>query len=198
MPSPETQGACGRLFLSKPWLIAFAGEAGTGKSTLSRALGQRLRWPVIDKDDINDIVYGHTQEPNSGPLAYDAMFNVARRQLLLGLSVICDSPLTGQIGYEHAASIAQETGATLALVECRCPNDAVWRDRINLRKSLNLPAHHQTDWDKMQRHASQTNSARLIRDEHLYLMVDTLVPVDVLCRRIVAWLEREGAEGTAG
>ncbi len=38
------------------WLVAFKGEAGSGKSTLSRALSRRLRWPVIDKDDIRDLL----------------------------------------------------------------------------------------------------------------------------------------------
>jgi len=95
------------------WLLALAGEAGSGKSTLSRALGRRLQWPVIDKDDIKDLLYG--QAPDSGALAYQVMFNVARRQLLLGLSVICDSPLTGRIAYDRAAGIAAETGASLAL-----------------------------------------------------------------------------------
>src|SRR5689334_15057955 len=64
---------------SGQWLLALAGEAGSGKSTLSRALGRRLRWPVIDKDDVKDLLYGRA--PDSGPLAYEVMFNVARRQL---------------------------------------------------------------------------------------------------------------------
>ncbi len=174
-----------------PWLVAFAGEAGSGKSTLSRALGRRLRWPVVDKDDIKDILHGHTAESNAGPLAYDAMFNVARRQLLLGLSVICDSPLTGGAG--HTARIAAGTGATLAVVACRCPDDTVWRDRINARTSLGLPGHHQTDWEMMRARRGPDplplRAAEAVN--HPYLPVDTLAPVEDLCDRVTGWLAQQ-------
>jgi predicted kinase len=83
---------------SRLLLVAFAGEAGSGKSALSRALGRRLRY-----------------EANPG-LAYDIMWNVARRQLLLGLSVICDSPLTG--GPWHAIQVAAETSAGVLTRRC--------------------------------------------------------------------------------
>ncbi len=169
------------------WLLALAGEAGSGKSTLSRALGCRLSWPVIDKDDIKDILYG--QAPDSGPLAYQVMFNVARRQLLLGLSVICDSPLTGRIAYDRAAGIAAETGASLAVVECRCPDESVWRERINARKDLRLPAHHQTDWESMQARRYHLDPMRYDQiTGHPYLLVETLTPVETLCDRVIAWL----------
>lgn len=151
-------------------------------------MGRQLRWPVVDKDDVNDILYGHTGNEKPGPLAYEVMFNVARRQLLLGLSVICDSPLTG--GSWHVSQIATETGATLAVVACRCSDEALWRERINARKVLNLPAHHQTDWDTMQSHRAPDplplHAAEAV--DHPFLLVDTVAPVDTLCGRIVAWL----------
>jgi predicted kinase len=163
-------------------LVAFAGEAGSGKSALSRALGRRLRWPVIDKDDMRDLL----DEANPG-LAYDIMWNVARRQLFLGLSVICDSPLTG--GPWHAIQVAAQTSAALAVVECRCPDEAVWRARIDGRKALNLPSHHQTDWDTVQAHRRTHPPQSLEVIGYPYLMVDTTVaPVEALCDRLVAWL----------
>lgn len=38
------------------------GLPGSGKSTLARALGCRLNWPVIDKDDVKDVVEGHATD----------------------------------------------------------------------------------------------------------------------------------------
>ena len=67
--------------------------------------------------------------PDAGGLAYVIMFNVARRQLLQGLSVICDSPFAYRRCYERAQEIAQETTARLAIVECRCSDETVWRRR---------------------------------------------------------------------
>jgi predicted kinase len=128
------------------WLLALKGPSGTGKSTLGRALGLRLGWPVVDKDDVKDVLDGHT--PEAGALAYEVMWSVARRQLMQGLSVVCDSPLTGALGYDRAKHIAEEAGARLAIIECTCPDEVIWRERIERRKLLALPAHHQTDWDE--------------------------------------------------
>lgn len=80
------------------WLIMMRGLPGCGKSTVSRALGKRLNCPIIDKDDIKDILDAHCSK--GGGLSYEVMFNVARRQLLQGLNVICASPITFSMSYE--------------------------------------------------------------------------------------------------
>jgi predicted kinase len=130
------------------WLVTMKGYSGCGKSTLSRALSRELGWPLIDKDDVRDLLDGPA--PIAGGLAYDIMFNIARRQLLQGLNVICDSPLTGSISYEHAQAIAIEAHASLGIIECHCSDNSLWKQRINARQALHLPAHHQTDWDALQ------------------------------------------------
>lgn len=39
-------------------VIALQGPPGVGKSTLARALSARLGWPLLDKDDIKDLLDG--------------------------------------------------------------------------------------------------------------------------------------------
>lgn len=175
-----------------PWLIAFKGEAGSGKSTLSRALSRRLRWPLIDKDDARDLV----DDANPG-LAYDLMFSMVRRQLLQGLSVICDSPLSYQRGYDHARAIADETHARLVIVECHCSDESVWRERIDGRKRLDLPSHHQTDWETMRARSMAGSDPAHYPINHPLLVVETLRPVDDLCAEVAAWLEQQAANAYA-
>jgi predicted kinase len=169
------------------WLITMKGFAGCGKSTLSRALSRELGWPLIDKDDVKDLLDGHASA--AGRLAYDIMFNVARRQLLQGLSVICDSPLTGSISYEHAQAIAAETHATLGIIECYCSDEAHWRQRINGRKALQLPAHHQTDWETLQVFLRQPHLQENYSITHPHLVVDTVRPLQECLTEVIVWLE---------
>ena len=170
------------------WLIALKGLAGSGKSTLGRALSKQVSWPLIDKDDIRDLLDDRT--PGAGGLAYDIMFNVARRQLLQGLNVICDSPLTNSWAYEHALSIAGQAHAAMAVIECYCSDEAQWRSRLNTRKELQLPAHHQTDWDAFQ----QIRFALHIQANYPltvpYLLVDTARPPEDCLAEVTCWLER--------
>ena len=75
---------------------------------------------------------------------------VARRQLQQGLSVICDSPLVSRWAFDQARQAAQDAGAELVVVECRCADQAVWRARIEARRRPGLRAHHQTSWAGLQ------------------------------------------------
>jgi len=171
------------------WLVAFKGYPGSGKSTLARAVSRRLGWPLIDKDDVRDLL--GAPSPEAGALAYDVMFNVARRQLTQGLSVICDSPLTHRKGYEHAARIAEEAGAALAVVECRCPDEALWRQRIEARRTLGLPAHHKTDWGSIQDHLRTATVESAYPIAHPHLVLDTTPPVAESRDRAIEWLTRQ-------
>jgi predicted kinase len=130
-------------------LIALKGLSGSGKSTLGRALSKQLGWPLIDKDDVKDLLDGYIAE--AGGLAYEIMFSIARRQLLQGLNVICDSPLVSSQSYQHARDIAAESSASLTVIECRCPDEWLWSQRIDGRKTFQLTAHHQTDWEAFKR-----------------------------------------------
>jgi predicted kinase len=174
------------------WFIALKGLPGCGKSTVGRTLSRQAGWPLIDKDDIKDIL--EAQMPESGPLAYATMFSIARRQLLQGLDVICDSPLNFPVSYEKARSIANETGAMLAIIECRCSDPQEWQRRINARKALHLPSHHQTDWQALKAILPQmcATASYPITDPHL--IVDTARPLAEVVDEIVGWLERQSGQ----
>jgi predicted kinase len=170
------------------WLIVMKGFAGSGKSTLARALGRELGWPLIDKDDVKDLLDGHVQA--AVPLAYAIMFNIARSLLLQGLNVICDSPLTGNISYERAKVAATEASASLAIVECICSDESLWQQRINGCTTRQLPAHHQTNWDAYQLLLRQSQfQEHHYPITHPHLVVDTAQPLHECLTAILAWLD---------
>lgn len=183
------------LNTKQPLLIALKGHPGAGKSAVARLLGRRLGTPVIDKDDIKDVLDGCTAD--AGGLAYTAMFNVARRQLLQGLSVICDSPLSEVGGYALARAVAHDTAALLVIVECSCSSEAEWRRRIEGRNALRLPDHHVTSWrdleDHLRRRAATSNYP--ISDPHL--LVDTAAPLEDVVQQVITWIVERPGEGLA-
>ncbi len=174
-------------------LLAMKGLPGCGKSTLAQALGQALAWPVIDKDDILEEL---PLDAASGAMAYRIMWRLVRRQLLLGQSVIADSPLTYRISYDRARHIAQEAHATLRLIECQCPDEELWRLRINQRKKRGLSAHQQTDWDVLQgkRSAMSANSSYAVSDS--LLTVQTTHDLAELTASAIEWLSQPAATGS--
>lgn len=168
------------------WLLALQGPPGSGKSTLGQAVSRGLGWPLIDKDDVRDLL----DDANPG-LTYDIMFNVVRRQLRQCLSVIADSPLGYRRTYERAAQIADETGAALAIIACHCPDEGLWRQRIAARRALPLPAHHTTDWAAVQAFHRRTAAAGGWAMTHPRLRVDTTRPLPELYAEVVGWLTQQ-------
>ena len=129
-------------------LIVMRGGPGAGKSTLARAIARSLRIPLIDKDDIKDIIDPAMAETKvAGMLAYECMWRVAERQLALGMSAIADSPLTGEMGYQRMATLRERYNMPVLVIHCACSDDTLWRERIEARQAIpDLPAHHTTHW----------------------------------------------------
>jgi predicted kinase len=150
---------------------------------VARALGRRLGWPLIDKDDVTDVLDGQT--PLAGALAHEITQRVAWRHLRQGLSVICDSPLPART-YAGLRQIAIEERAPLVVIECRCGDEALWRDRIEARQTLALPDHHTVTWDRVQAFLAQPGVNFPLSSPHL--VVDTARPLATLIEDIVAWL----------
>lgn len=171
------------------------GHPGSGKSAVARGLSRRLGIPLIDKDDIKDVLDGHVDD--AGGLAYIAMFNVARRQLLQNLSVICDSPLSEVGGYTTACVVAHDTGARLLVIECVCSSEEEWRRRIEQRAALRLPSHHVTTWEHLQNHLRRRAETSNYAIHEPHLTVDTFAPLEDVLHTILAWIETLGTTPTS-
>lgn len=167
-----------------PFLLAMRGAPGTGKSTVARALSRRLQWPLIDKDDVKDVL--DVQMDAAGGPSYDVMIRVVRRQLLQGLSVIADSPLPRQ-AYDGLVRVAGESDSLLLVLECRCSDEVAWRARIKHRRSLDLPAHHTTTWEAVEEFRRRhTTTEYSVRGPNLVL--DTTRPLVAITDDVMRWL----------
>jgi predicted kinase len=154
-------------------LLLMKGHPATGKSTLAQGLARRLRWPLIDKDDVKD----HTLVlPNGNTLAYTILWQIVARQLDLGLSVIADSPLSYPTGYATGCTLAAQAGTALLVVETTL-DEAEWRSRLDAR-SPEESTHKIRGWNAMQAQLEIYNGCweYSIEPQH-HLRVDASLPV---------------------
>lgn len=160
------------------------GHPATGKSMVARGLAQKLRLPLIDKDDIKDHVLGL---PDANNLAYAVMWQIVETQLALRLGAIAVSPLSYVSGYEKACELAAKYTAKLLIIETVLDN-VEWRRRLNARKP-GYSTHKISGWDAMQEMLRKYDGCWQypIAAEH-HLVLNTAQPNEVSVRRALARL----------
>lgn len=62
------------------------------------------------------------------------MINATKRQLINGLSVIVDSPLSRKSLYKRLTSLAKTFGARVVVLECTASDHRLWNDRLVQRR----------------------------------------------------------------
>jgi predicted kinase len=133
-----------------PVLIAMAGLPGTGKSTCADLIARNLHVPLVDKDDLLELVRHSSieDELEQGRLAYDLVFSLASRQLANETSVIVDTCLAFAWLRDKLAHIAADHNATMLVVHCVCSDD-VARQRIAARAAGGLPHRSLAEYDRL-------------------------------------------------
>lgn len=166
-------------------LLLLKGHPATGKSTLAAALARRLAWPLIDKDAIKDHTY---QLPQGNVLAYEIMWQVVRQQLMIGLSVVVDSPLSYPLAYATGQELASEYAARLLVVETSLAPE-LWQLRLDQRLQ-EPPTHRVSGWANMQQLlADYAGSWSYAIDPEEHLLVDSAQPVEQTVQSIIDHLE---------
>jgi predicted kinase len=162
------------------YLVVMKGKPGSGKTTLSRALGRQLGWPVVDKDMFRPIL-------PDGAHAYQVMFLQAQDLLRQGFDVICDSPLTGPKAYAAACEISEIVPAELRIVECHCSDEALWAQRLEGRKKS---PYHVKDWQALLAYEEKIRPKMQHTFHHPLLQVDMAKPLAVVTAEVIAWLNK--------
>src|SRR3954463_11551825 len=105
----------------RPQCIIVTGRHGSGKTTLSKKLGERLRMPVISRDEIKEgyvNTHGvkHDQLPaDTNAAVTDFFFDVVNQYLAHQFSIIIEAAFQHKVWEPRMAGIA-EIGSPFIIV----------------------------------------------------------------------------------
>jgi uncharacterized protein len=129
-------------------MVVVFGLMGTGKTTLARALGEKLGWPVVHSDFVRKCLAGLeptvpvVEEFGQGIYresfsrqTYAEMLRRARQHLDEAPGVILDGSYKRAAEREGVRRAAWEWGAAVVFVLCACPKH-VMRERLS-RRAIN-------------------------------------------------------------
>jgi predicted kinase len=119
--------------------------AGVGKSTLANAIGKELKLPVLDKDDIGDVLFPIQNLESTNRHCYDVLWNIVRKQLEVGVDVIVDSPLRLKADFERVSDMVAKLGGSVRPIRVTCSDIALWRSRLEERNRY-MPEHRKWSW----------------------------------------------------
>jgi predicted kinase len=169
--------------MGRPGVIVLAGLPGAGKSTLGRALAERMGDArVLDKDVVRDALFAPCDHSaTESQVSVSAMLDAARYHLGRGRTVIFDGMTFSRRQYLGAVNrLAEEAGASVALIVCDVPLE-VAMGRVGGDDTH--PAANR-DADLVRRVA-----AEMEEPDGDYLTLDTTAPVDECVALALGYIE---------
>lgn len=145
------------LDLSGPWLVVVTGWTGAGKTTIAERLGADLDATVASFDWVMSglraipEVWTHVEAPVElqRRVGWNLLSRMAEQQLRRGSSCVLDLVAREEPMREWQA-LAEDHGATLAVVECICSDIGPHRSRVDGRQR-GIPGWYELDWDQVAR-----------------------------------------------
>jgi predicted kinase len=135
-----------------PALVVVSGLPGTGKSSFSRRLAQRLPFLILESDALRKTLFNPPDYSlaESGRL-FRACHLIIQRLLERGIPVIFDATNLSEKHRERLYSIADHLGARLVLVRVEAPAGVV-HERLGARqRGAAPPTNSDADWGVYQR-----------------------------------------------
>ncbi len=126
-------------------LVVFAGLPGSGKTTVSRVVADRLGACFVRIDSIESAVAATLSPVGGSPVGYVVAAQVAHDQLVPGRDVVVDAVNAVEIAREGWRRLAATTGARLRFVEVVCGDAAEHRRRVEGRTG-DWPGHVPPAW----------------------------------------------------
>ncbi|NBX02999.1 MAG: adenylyl-sulfate kinase [Alphaproteobacteria bacterium] len=129
-------------------LIIFGGLLGTGKTTISRALAEKIGAVHLRIDTIETAIANsdlHAKDTNAG---YLAAYGIARDNLLIGRTVIADSVNSIKVTRDDWQEVAKSADTSFIEIEVLCSDKKEHQKRIECRVG-DIEGHKLPTWQEV-------------------------------------------------
>ncbi len=130
--------------MCKPYLIIITGRPGSGKSSLARALGQRLCLPVISRDELKEgyvHTFGksHAELPaETNKIVSELFFQTVNMLVAANVSLIAEAAFQHRVWEPYLNLLQEKTRMTILI--CSTTDDQTTMVRL-INRGLNDPQH---------------------------------------------------------
>ncbi len=166
-------------------IILFRGRPASGKTTISKALGLELGYPVIHKDDIYDglalDIADHGARNNA---AHRILYAILESNVHSNAAIILDFPFQNAADFAIIESWCKEYRVILKSILVTCTNEQVWRERLILRSQNPLPNQLIYDFDKLKHRYGSMH----VEPAPTELLIDSALPLQDNINRIIEYI----------
>lgn len=135
--------------MHRPTLVIFAGLPGTGKTTLSQRLAQRIKAVHLRIDTIEQALRDLCGIRVEGE-GYDLAYRIAADNLRLGNCVVADSCNPLELTRRAWEQVANDQMAEFVNIEVICSDSVEHRRRVESRRA-DIPDLRLPTWEDVQR-----------------------------------------------
>lgn len=172
---------------NKNFLIIISGLPGTGKTTLSKKIADKLNIPLVGVDAIKEVTWdtmGHEFDfefsDKLGKTAFELLFYFIEANLSKGVSLVAEAHFNPERNNERLNKLKQKYNVNILQIHCDCEIEALRkRFKERMEKETYHKGHRHTislyGEDRIMRSLGAENRIRLTIDGATYNL-DTTNP----------------------